>query len=409
MSGLSNQFGYFTPNATQFFDRNVRPRFEGTSTAMDNMLYQQAGYVQRSRRKRKGGRPLPQRAKLSKLLNSSMAPYVMRFQNLGTESLTELPFKLNYQTNITQGQQALFPFYCFDLTSMPQRTGPLADNWTYPACAYRLGRVTNNLGNDANNRYVWSPQSTIGPTLTNLTTWACERKPSRIGPCPTSLLDWIDIRLGVRGPTTRPCRVNAALVQFKREFCPPLWGTNNTTGSLTDTPVQLETLNVNDDESRAWNEFYLGLADTYISHPLNKRDSLNVKGMKILKSCRFEFNPTTSTETDARGHKQELKWFQNMNRKINYQWEKVGSVSNSASGQVGVETRFESAPNIWDTENLSFSTLSAADAIQAAPHPNARVFLMVWGESFDEGLYDATKNASFEIMVRKKHTVLSNL
>lgn len=327
-----------------------------------------------------------------------------------------LPYPLFYQQAAASGGQSSYPFYLFDLTSIPQRTKPQSDEWTYPAIAYRLFRNWQTTApTEANNRYVWSALGHPYCTGASTTyTWMCERKPSRLGPIASGLLDWIDIRMGIRGPTQKPCNVYAALVQMAEEFTPPTSAFRNTTGDLLSTvPTDIETKDTSVDASLRWNEFYMALVDSFVSHPLNKRDPINIKGLKVLKMEKFLFNPTSTFENDAAGHKKEIKWFINMNRKLNFQWEKQSTVAKDTEGTVGpsygVPVNLESNANVWDTANPQFAVASTTDDVQCSVHPSARVYLMVFGESFTPGAYTAAENASFELLIRKKHSVLTNL
>lgn len=389
------------------FVANKKPRLSNME-AFTKTLADQAGYVQRTQKRKQSGKKMNRGALAAKILRSSIQTYVTRFQYLGAAN--ELPFTLTYEQAPAPSGENKYPLYLFDLTGLPQRRFPATDYWEYPAVGYRLLRDRQDVSaTDSNNRYKFGTVAGIHASGSGTaTTWQCERRPERPRPIANGHLDWVDIRLGVRGPKAKPCNVHIALVQFDEFFTPPAWGFSNNTGSIADALSQIETKDTAADTSKRWNEFWLGLVDRHISHPLNKRDAINVKGMKVLDWETLRFNPTSTFETDTFGHKQELKWFKNMNRKCNYQWEHtMNTVANTGTG-IAVPPGDEDDPNRWDTTNPGFSTLSTEDSVQAFVHPNARVFLMVLSEVPTTGAYNADTNASFELLIRRRHSMIAN-
>lgn len=407
-----------------------RMKASSASVATQTLNTDQAGYIQRVEARRKSGRKLSRKARSLKVLASNLGSMVTRFQYLDPMNDSDgLPFKLNYELTSTEDAKNVYPFYLFDLTSVPNRVSYAPNQWHFPNVCYRLRRLRNliSVPSEYNQRFDWSPgldtAGILADGLQACHTWQLEKRSSYINSISHghAHLDWIDIGIGMIGAKRQPVNAHVFICQFDEKYCPGYFGKviNPDTAVATDFKdigERLESDGGNDkdgvtvpsDEVRNWNEFYTGLVDKFISHPMNKRDAYNVKGMKVLAHQKLVFNPTAQYETDPRGHKKQFKWFNNINRLTNFQWENTtDQLPIPTPPAYGVYVTNEVTPNVWDTVNANMSVQARTDSNQCAPHKNARVFMLVCAESPANGAFSTDDHASFEVIIRRKHSTFN--
>lgn len=373
-----------------------------------------AGYIQRVRASRKDKKKVTRRSAALKMLTKGCVNLITRFQNLSNVGASLMPQYLNYQTGSSPGI-SVYPFYCFDLTGLANRTGPSNNFYRCPNVLYRLKRSRNDaVATEVANKFYWDPVAAAaadGTLTTN--TWLVERRPAHMQPNAKALLEWVEMKIGVVGPKSYPCKVVCQLVQFDERFVPGHYETSVNSGQIDTnqymnpgTKAEKDPADNGDEErTRVWNEFYIGLTDTSVSHPFNKRDAYNVKGLKVLSSQVMEFNPTSNYETDPRGHKKEFVWRKQFNRVCNYQWEnnyKLTFVEADTTPQA-VPVVNEGNSNVWDTANPNPCRVSTDDSIQSCVHPKARIFLLIYAESPVNGAAAEANHAGFEFQIRRSH------
>lgn len=390
-----------------------------------------AGYVQRTEAKRKDGRKISKKARAVKVLTSNICGMVSRFQFLDPMNDSDgLPFKLNYKLTPLEDGSNEYPFYLFDLTSMPNRISTTPNVVHFPSVGYRLRRLRNLVPGQTeyNNRFYWSPgvdsSGVLADGFNGCYTWQLEKRASFNSSIPHAKahLDWIDIGIGMIGAKSQPVNAHVYICQFDEKVCPGYYGKEINVDSagvidFASTPTRLESDGGNDkdnvlvpnDDVRNWNEFYTGLVDKFISHPMNKRDPYNVPGLKVINHQKLVFNPTAQFETDPRGHKKQFKWFKNVNRTCNFQWEQtLDQLPIPTPPAYATFVTNEVGPNIWDSPNVNVSLATrSGDSNQCAVHKNARLFMMICAESPVNGDFSVNDHASFELIIRRRHSTLS--
>jgi len=379
-------------------------------------------YTQYALSKRKSGRNLPKAKKITQLISALTQPIVTRWQNIaynttGMDAASGV-YPLNFQITTGTGVASKYPYYLFDLTGLPNNKvspGGTYGTTDWPMVASRLIRYRNDTSpTEMNNQYDFEPivgsAAGVG-ALSAPYSWLYERKPRQVFPMGNAMLDWVDIRLQFYGATAKPSRVTIKLVSFTDEdLVPAAWvGASQTAIPVKDEDdaPSLGILNANDDIKK-WNEYHLGAVDALVSTPIQKRDHLNLGSrMKVLYSESIDINPTTTTESDARGHIKALKIFRRMNRSCRFDWQAAGvGLSNPGGGITGVAPINEGNPNWFD------STRSDAIDYNLDVKPycdkKKRVYLMITGQSAVAGAFSAASHSSFDVMIRRRHSVIGH-
>lgn len=147
----------------------------------------------------------------------------------------------------------------------------------------------------------------------------------------------IDIGLVLQGARKYTTSVWVQLVQFNDEmYTPPLITTpDNSTAVYSETQTPFDDI---DDAKH--DEFWKSQVDYMIANPLNKKNySTNINPWKILYSKRFEFNPTSTDESNADAHEHVFK--------LKYSMDKIIDYSNAEYATLGddVENDEITAPN----------------------------------------------------------------
>lgn len=376
-------------------------------------------YVKLTRTRRRLGRKLKKSSKLLKMVNASCQVVVQRFQKLSSWDANMSPAStpLNFVQATADGQASSYPLYVFDMTSVANKVTIGNNSVTYPNVLYRLFRNRAATTTDLTNFYYFNPTGCNGLDQTGnnqVYTWLNERTPrANVFPMSAINYDWFDIRLMLYGAKNIPSRVTVSLVQFDPDFCPNYW-THTSSDATLGVPVgdEIAPFVGNEERARSWNEFWAGRVDRLVSHPMNKRDAYNMKGIRVLHSETHNFNPIASTETDTRGHMKQVKLFQRVNRVMRLQWQRQAEFSAAGTGGAGggVPASDEADPNRWDAVNPIPATSNANTGNtdnQVAPAPRARIFLMIEASS-PNAAFDPLQHCSFDFLIRRKHTIVGN-
>lgn len=379
-------------------------------------------YTQYALVRRTSGRKLSQPAKLQKLVSALTQPIITRWQNVakGTTGMdaTSGAFPLNYQSAAASPGTNVYPYYLFDLTGMPNATvapSSTATAYLYPNVGYRLNRTRTDAGaTELNNQFKYAVTGCVmgkeDGTLGSYFSWLYERKPRQIWPMGSAMLDWVDVRLQVYGATNKPTRVNVKLVRFTDEDVVPqaytmtdAFGTG--IASSDDDPSVSASVN---DTLKKWNEWHMGQVDTLISCPIQKRDHLNLgRKMQILYTESIDINPTSNTESDTRGHIKAIKLFKRLNRVTRFDHQaQTTAVNNPGSGIAGVGPSKEMDPNIFDYARGD--NLDENRDMKCYAKKMSRIFLLISAQSPVDGVFAAASHASFDLIIRRRHSVIGS-
>lgn len=383
--------------------------------------------VKLARIKKKSGKPIGKRQRLLKILGAGAQPIVERFQYLSAPNANVGNVSLSYEPGGAAPSINYYPVYAFDLLSSFNQPNTQANltgqvlNLQYPAAMYRLCRNKAVATDDTSNNYFFNPTSMCkgkGPDGTTDTyTWSLERAPRAWAvPRAATHFDWFDFRFMFYGPTSRSVNVYVDLVQFTGDKFIDYWTLSNSTGVLSTAPTSTEEpwYKGSEDRAREWNEFWAGFVDRLVTSPLNKRDAYNLRGLKLLSSEVIKFNPRDTSIADTRGDMRIMKLFKRINRMVKYQWERTKDFSkagNMATG-IGIAPADEANPNIWDTNapqpgyDAATANVTQTDN-QVAPHPKARMYLLVYAEAPVAGAATTSDNATFDFCIRRKRTIMN--
>nr|UOF82595.1 capsid protein [Cressdnaviricota sp.] len=188
-----------------------------------------------------------------------------------------------------------FPLYCYDVTAMSR---PASAQEHAPLI--RLAMVTNTSSGANDGQITWQGQN--GYTNTGLNSVYVQQMdqsvPGTWSPN-ESLLHWAHFKASVTGATQRPSSVTFQLVRFYDTDIDPYV---NSGGNLR--------------HQQFWQTEALRLVQSPIAQPVSGN---SIKGYKVLGSKTLSFEPTSTTESDNRGHMKILNWFVRMNKKLNYE------------------------------------------------------------------------------------------
>lgn len=369
-------------------------------------------YIQLSRVNRTSGKKLSKKGLTQKLVSSVAQPLVTRMQNLSLMSAVNGKNFLNYAPAAANLGDSVFPVYAFDLTGSVN--SPSAGvTVRYPMVMYRLHRTRDTtVPTDVGNPFVWktvncSQGDRPDATGSKVYSWLVERKPKiNVYPVAKTFFEWFDIRLMMFGAQTKPSRITVQLCHMPVGYGPR---GNYTDNFSSDTSALLyEDEILPEEKQREVNQFWMGHTDTLCGNPLNKRDAYNNnRGIKVLESQTFDINPTSSTESDTRGHMKMYKLFKRYNRIINYQYERKATLATDVlDTSTGYTYDKEANPNAWDSEGWGYTT--GDGAVRVNTYAGARLYLLVSAASPTSGAGNAADHASFDFAIRRKQSVVVN-
>lgn len=353
-----------------------------------------AGYTQLEYSRDVAGVRLNKVQRVMKSLAATIYGKIDRWQRLGNAESTEGVFQLSLQ-NDDPGQRTYLPVYAFDLTSMDQYKGASA----YP---YPFARLYYDKGFDV---FRWNYEQCRNADDTSLIgSWTTEVGPRQT---PTagntkatyaSFIDWVDANFMIYGPRYFPSRVTISVVQFTDEFVCPTAAydfipTNAQPGAYVDT---LPTSYTGDDKEN-YNDFWVSFIDRLVRHPLAKKGKTKIGSkMKTLYTKTFEFNPTSTTETDARGHQNMFRLRYNIDKVVRYDEDAA------EAGLIPIDNE------IQDPDE--YPQYDTANDVSTTCNRKGRVYLLISGFApVDTTTYTppaggnvAWAHCSFDLQVRRK-------
>lgn len=265
----------------------------------------------------------------------------------------------------TAGSAAGLPCWVWELNSCYNIVNETA---AYAAPCYEMSRAETP-------GIIWSAKSGQTAANTLSTDWQVERAsvgPSIITGTPlgAGILQWVDVRLNLFGCKAQPTKVYIELCQFDEEVIPSV-GTFTDQNYVKFWDQQIRPFIYND----VFNQNSFGAT------PRMKR----VMDRKII-----EFQPTSTTESDADPHLRTVKLFWRLNRYSNFMW----------------KDSLTSGDNVTNTQlTTPYMHVSQGDN-QNRVHPKARLYLMMRAVKFvRDATYVAQTNTStpsFNIQLRTR-------
>lgn len=338
------------------------------------------------------GERLSKEARAAKLLLSNLISLTERWQDLSPPSATALFRELSYtsvntdETNITT-----FPFYIWDLTQLQSCMNGGVASYGFPA-----QRLYRRAGAPASDPYTYyfenistRNQSDTGDTKTWITQTFLSNP--ELAYAPKQMIRGATIDMMIMGATSRPSRATVEVWQFTDPLFVPC-GFAGTTANAASAALETLPTDLSGDDQQTYNIFWQQQSDDMANNPLIKRGTTSkpVKGHKVLYSKEFEFNPESSADLDSRG--QTVQWSLNVNL------DKVCDYHENGVYQPTTNVNFDNV-DVYDADQQ----LSAG--MQTITHKLGRVYLVVKGFTFGEGV-SASTNASFDIMIRRKRQLL---
>lgn len=221
-----------------------------------------------------------------------------------------------------------YPIYCYDLT-----------NANHNATRTNIVPAAVRLYNDG-SYWLWQALSSIQQDGTK-TLGITANIPNGLKVADhnvnwdQSLLLWIQMQFNITGPKTRPCKVSFELCKIREQYVDPF------------QPPQGGSTPEFDKHQKYWGR----QAAELVENPIHKlADWQRISPFKVICRRVLDFQPTSTTESDSRGHIQTLKWFRRVNRICNYKATDMQTITGAQA-----QSAFEPAPlaaNIANNVNM---------------------------------------------------------
>lgn len=308
-------------------------------------------YIQNIRRNIRQGRKLSTLRYLSKLSSAdATAPYDLGhrvYTNFSTTPLTVIGLYTGGSATITN-----YPIYAFDMTQANYQSGL---TYLAPACL--------RLNYDSSiSKLIWTPVVGLDPDGSFSNNFSANQ-PNGLKYLDSkttfqrSFLEYLAMNFNFTGPTTKPARVTLQLVVFTDEWADPFGQCGFYKNGLDQEIIQHE---------RFWSEE----AARLVENPIHKIARYQRRlPYRVLSSKMIDFQPTSTTESDVRGHIQTIKWFRRVNRVLNYSSRDAGPYDNNS-----MQSSSLMAPlNAQQAENFGYR-----------PQRSARYMLIVRANCWDK-------------------------
>jgi len=312
---------------------------------------------------------------ISKLINSSYnyTKYVLRAYNLDNNG-GSIDGGLRQNLGFEQpGDTAFLPILVFNLTTIPQGTASTA-RFQHASWRMTQNTVSGQVGFQALGTMIndgtfsglgWQEYVNNG-TNSNAGNTSITRR---------ALMEYVNMRFRIRGPTARATRVTVQIVQ------PYAWFLGN--------PEELPLTNgaITREHYQPW----INLAARNTASPVQNIPTSSRNPWRVLRAKTYDIQPTSSTETDANGHDVVQKWFWRCNRVMRY--DSHGWVNTDDSNATNLNIGDATTP---DTNLNNYAGLGS------------RVYLIVSAYAPNESdSFDPSIHPSFEYSFEKKLSTLT--
>lgn len=307
-------------------------------------------YVQNLRRFINQGRKLRTVPYLSKLASTDGSPpYDLGHRVYANFSTT--PAEVIGLNTYGSATLTYYPVFVFDLTNANYQTGS-----TYSAPAVlrllydsALGRMTWQ------QRYGMDPDGTFTNAISAMQPNGLKVSDSKVV-FPRSFMEYLSMNFNFTGPQTKPARVTLELVVFTDEWADPFGDSGWNQSGL-------------DQDHIAHGRFWAAEAARLCENPIHKIARYQRRmPYRVLSRKTIDFQPTSSTESDTRGHIQTVKWFRRINRVLNYQARDAGPYN---------------ASTIHSEALLAPTVAGQPDNLSNRPQKSARFQLIVKANCWD--------------------------
>ena len=192
------------------------------------------------------------------------------------------------------------PVLIFDLTELPQATASSARS---AAAGWRLRQnVVNGVVGFQELSGLAGDGSSPGNGFIEYVNQGSSGNVGNTSSTRRALMEWVNIRFRIRGPTQRATRVTVQLVQ------PYAWFTG------MPQEFQLTSGAVANEIHQEW----INIAARNTASPVQSIPSAIKRPWKVLRTKTYELQPTSTTESDATGHDIVQKWFWRCNKGLAY-------------------------------------------------------------------------------------------
>lgn len=333
-------------------------------------------YVQNIRRFIRQGRKLRTVPYLSKLASAdNSAPYDLGHRVYTNFSVT--PSEV-LGLNTYNGVDTYFPIFAFDLMSANyQKT--VTNTFLAPA-------VLRMTYDSANARTNWSPRTGMDPdgTFTS-NNQGMQPNGLKVGDNKVifnrSFCEYVSMNFNVTGPTSKPARVTFQLVVFTNAWADPFGANGYWASGLSQ-------------ENTMHGRYWAAEAARLVENPIHKiARYTRGRPYRVLSTKVIDFQPTSSTETDTRGHIQTVKWFRRVNKVLNYAQRDMGAYN---------------ATTIESTSLMAPINAAQSDNFANRPQASARYVLLVKGNCWDldtGAVPNTTTNSRIEWNITTRHRV----
>lgn len=381
----------------------TRP-FPGSRKRARSEVQDKSGYVQLTNLgKRNTGRRCSRQKKINKLVEAQMLTRIDRFQYLAGTGAANGSYYLSWTKDAATANYYRYPLYLFDLTCLAENIGT-SKLGTYPSTLYGCPFIRLSRQQGGVNNYIWAVQAGRSNGDGGTDFWTPERVPyattAANAPYEKAFLEWADIRLSFWGAKNVPTTAEVMIVRFPLDNRNPSAWEYDGASYNDNNPVSATA--TTDPSNQEYNKFWNCQTDNLIGsmNRLNGQ-AADQDGMTILYRKKISFNPTATYETDTAGHQYTMKLFHTLDSLCVYK--------SSPTNQTG------DGVNVLDYENLNKwypENPVAGSCHTTLRNRTSRVFLMIKGftptlSTNASATYgDPTVHASFDIMVRRKMSVI---
>lgn len=228
-----------------------------------------------------------------------------------------------------------------------------------------------------------------GQTNTGATTAICyaqESSNTGLKAISRDVLDYVDIRLDLVGPTNIPTKWSVEIVQYLDPTLEPEYTVLG--AAATGDQLQRERQRI---------QYYDNVVQPWITHPIlltNPKTSGTMKStVKTLHKMSFMTQPKLGDNNNDNGQERIIKIFKWLNKVQNYDWSETGKVP--AVGALAAET-------------MGFSVNTTGTNLLNDVAPGKRIYLIIKSQNQFVGSNGPTQCPTYDLVIRKKHTEDTN-
>lgn len=315
------------------------------------------------------GKKISETQLIAKTAKASIQRSVFFWRQYNAEAVGgDFPLNLDH-AGIT-GDTRYFPVYLFDLTARPQNVGGVVRDALFGcrACASTSG------ANDGKIRWVSIAGLTANSTASN---WVQVDESTNLAGGQSSgrsLMNWVDIKAQIQGPRNIPSKIKFEIIRMLDDELDPVPQGSFTQDGTNSTAHQVY-----------WQSFIAGCSVS----PLHQYTLPRRKYVQVVATKEFVTEPRESVDLDTRGQLFVLKWFNRINKIMNYNNSGIVTTDDATFSSRTIVTN-SSGNNVSthaDTKDKLWLRVSSYAPIATAG-------------------FDKTVHGSFELSVRMCHSAM---